>query len=653
MQRGRLIAVRDHNPSNIIHYGICGEGYGHFSRVEFIAPVLLEAGYRIRFFSNGDHVLRGLRRRYPDCECVKIRGLRFVYRKNSIDLPATAFNWLKIFGWWIPESLASIRRIREDRPCAIITDYEPTLAQSALYTRTPLITIDHQQIISECAVAPLPVRSFPLPIARLFNTLMNASPKLRIAVSFYHPPLRNRLLFKSRKCQLTGPLLRTEVLRQPRRDGEHILIYQTSQSLEWLDRVLDQLPGEKRVYGSKIQERPGVIPRPFDNDAFIADLASCRFAVVNGGHSTICEALYFGKPIISIPVRRQLEQEINALYVEKLGFGKAYWLQPDEVPDFGEFLKHEAEFKKNIGERVIPPGHEQVRSLVLNFLSHNSQNNHANTRHTSTPPIILSKPTIREQLINWPREQTALVVDLDGTLHEGRWPACKGLTNIDLAFLIGWQLRPLGLPLPPPVFSLRVLIYAWQERLWRSRYGKSETYFVHAIQNFRQSIIDPIPPFMVRSAAEQLTRYAYPDLSDSIRVLERYFGKLLIASKGFEPALRVYANYLQNGSGNSVSIMGNPIQSQNGIRFASGQDKADGLMTWLKQNQIRTCMVVGDTEQDLAMAQSARELLGERNCLMVAMHPKSENFARQADLCCHSWSALAGLFESIHEGGRC
>jgi len=43
--------------------------------------------------------------------------------------------------------------------------------------------------------------------------------------------------------------------------------------------------------------------------------------VCNGGLSLIGEALYLGKPILSIPVRNQYEQVLNARYLEHLGYG--------------------------------------------------------------------------------------------------------------------------------------------------------------------------------------------------------------------------------------------------------------------------------------------------------------------------------------------
>ena len=43
--------------------------------------------------------------------------------------------------------------------------------------------------------------------------------------------------------------------------------------------------------------------------------------IANGGFTTLSEAVVLGKPVLSIPVRRQPEQELNAAWLERLGLG--------------------------------------------------------------------------------------------------------------------------------------------------------------------------------------------------------------------------------------------------------------------------------------------------------------------------------------------
>jgi uncharacterized protein (TIGR00661 family) len=63
------------------------------------------------------------------------------------------------------------------------------------------------------------------------------------------------------------------------------------------------------------------VVKDFSEQGFVDDLATSQAVVCNGGLSLIGEALYLGKPIMSVPVRNQFEQVMNARYLEELGYG--------------------------------------------------------------------------------------------------------------------------------------------------------------------------------------------------------------------------------------------------------------------------------------------------------------------------------------------
>ncbi len=54
--------------------------------------------------------------------------------------------------------------------------------------------------------------------------------------------------------------------------------------------------------------------RPRSNEGFIEALRTARGVVAGGGFSLLSEAVYLGKPILSIPLRGQFEQTMNARY---------------------------------------------------------------------------------------------------------------------------------------------------------------------------------------------------------------------------------------------------------------------------------------------------------------------------------------------------
>src|SRR5262249_36318146 len=62
--------------------------------------------------------------------------------------------------------------------------------------------------------------------------------------------------------------------------------------------------------------------RPFSEDGFIDDLASSRGVIAGGGFTTMGEAVYLRKPMLSVPLEHQFEQVMNGRYLEKEGFGR-------------------------------------------------------------------------------------------------------------------------------------------------------------------------------------------------------------------------------------------------------------------------------------------------------------------------------------------
>ncbi len=347
-----------------VFYGLCGEGFGHYSRCVFLVPHLLRAGYDVHLFA-GRRAAEMVERRFPDLGCQRI-GLfhRFSFQNNSLGLLKTGVHSGGMFLQWPFSCLASWWRMLRRRPVAVISDYEPVLAWTAQGFGIPLLAMDHQQVTSECVFDPRATSKIASRLMRLCNLLTYPRPNLRIISSFFPAELKK---MKSDRF-VVGPLLREEVLKRQATEGDHIVVYQTTDSLGWLQSILDKLPGPKRVYGTQIPDGKDVKCHGFDPESFLDDLASCRFALLNGGHTAISEAIHFGKPVICLPPHNHAEQELNARQLAEMGFGQTYFLQPGEVPDFTFFLGNETVFRRNIEQNRIPQANDQVADIVLNFL---------------------------------------------------------------------------------------------------------------------------------------------------------------------------------------------------------------------------------------------------------------------------------------------
>jgi uncharacterized protein (TIGR00661 family) len=104
----------------------------------------------------------------------------------------------------------------------------------------------------------------------------------------------------------------------------------------------------------------------FSEQGFVRDLASARAVITNGGLSLMHEAIYFGKPILSVPVRHQFEQEMNARYLEQYGYGLAAPRMDADVLE--AFLQQEHEYTSAL-EHHRQNGNELLYRTVDRLLS--------------------------------------------------------------------------------------------------------------------------------------------------------------------------------------------------------------------------------------------------------------------------------------------
>ncbi len=136
-----------------------------------------------------------------------------------------------------------------------------------------------------------------------------------------------------------------------------MLVYQTSDTFHDLVPTLQRLPGTFFVYGLKRDEVLGnVTLKGFSEAGFVRDLASARAVLAGGGFSLMGEAVYLGKPMLSVPLKGQFEQTLNALYLQKLGYG---------------------EYHRELSERAIAQFLERSPEYARNVAAHRQDRNHA------------------------------------------------------------------------------------------------------------------------------------------------------------------------------------------------------------------------------------------------------------------------------------
>ena len=98
-------------------------------------------------------------------------------------------------------------------------------------------------------------------------------------------------------------------------------------------------------------------------------LAGAKAVIGTAGLSLMCECIYLKKPYLAIPINRQVEQVINGVYLDRLGYG----LSTDELTrkDLDIFLCNLPLYEKNLATADSLGNQELFKKLdeIIKLLS--------------------------------------------------------------------------------------------------------------------------------------------------------------------------------------------------------------------------------------------------------------------------------------------
>ncbi len=303
-----------------ILYGVMGNTYGHVMRTQAIVERLMPE--HEFYFVGGGRVPGALGPR--GWRVLEVPVLRTVHRQGKVSVSRVVG---QIAGRLIdmPRVVRRIGRLIDDfKPDLAVCDREFFLPIACRWKGLRCVSLDHSHVLKVCRY-PVPASErVSWALAMLNDYLLFDLTRQHLIVSFFHPPLRKRLRGRGDVDELLPPVLRPAVTRINPSRGEHVLVYQTSATFKGLLAPLAQLDRPVVVYGygTETEHTEGnLLFKPYSDEGILRDLAGCAYAVVNGGHNLICEALHFGKPVLCFPIARLFEQFINAWHVRALGYG--------------------------------------------------------------------------------------------------------------------------------------------------------------------------------------------------------------------------------------------------------------------------------------------------------------------------------------------
>lgn len=281
-----------------ILYAIQGTGNGHIARAEDIVPILQQHGSLDLFVSGAQ---ADIKLSHP--VKYKSKGLSFFFGKSGgVDLIKTfRRNSSK-------EVYREIKKFPVEKYDLVINDFEPITAWACLKKDIPCVALSHQSaLLSEHSPRP---KTFD-PVGEWI--LKNYAP-VKKHVGFHFARFDENIF---------TPVIRARIREAKVQDNGHYTVYLPAYDDKKLVPLLMKIPKVAWQIFSKHTRKPYHIGKlsvfPVDNEAFTASMASSSGVLCGAGFETPAEALYLGKKLMVVPMKRQYEQHYNAAALKQMG----------------------------------------------------------------------------------------------------------------------------------------------------------------------------------------------------------------------------------------------------------------------------------------------------------------------------------------------
>jgi len=327
-----------------------------------IAAALRQRGHEIVFCGGGTAQCVLQEKNEP---VIPVPALRQVMEANRIQYGKTIRCNSKIL-MQMPAVLDRLVRTFEDlHPDLLITDFEAFSARAAERMGLPILSFNHQQVVTEMDY-DLPMTHWPAAAlaSAAIRWVAPSDPEHILLTSFFFAPVAT-----PERTTLVPPIIRPAVQDRTPSEGDHVLVYYNHP--DGAHHVIDTLRAVDAsfvVYCSNPADDVAcyddhITVKPPSLDGFLDDLASCRGVICTAGFTLISEALYLGKPLLVVPNHGIFEQTLNALFLQREGLGQAVLDRPLSPRDVKDFLKHHNSYRARLTDYERCGNHQAVECI--------------------------------------------------------------------------------------------------------------------------------------------------------------------------------------------------------------------------------------------------------------------------------------------------
>lgn len=286
-----------------IAYFVHGNGRGHAMRARSLVPALRAHGHEVHLCADGD----------------AIEMLRDIGNVDEIPTFNPGPRLVSRFASRYREDHRFLRRLQPD---VVITDGDAPSLHAAAFARIASIAIGHGLLLAHCHLpVALPVR------ARIHGALNAASASWlarRVIVIHF-----GELEPLGRRTVVARPDPRPDLFEGDTERGDSLVVYAGQVDVSAYVRCLHERGHRLVVFGRAEKLPEGVVAEPPGVERFANALRASRGVVGAAGSNLISEGIALRRPLLLLPSRRMIEQQVNALLAERDGI--AVSASPDEL----------------------------------------------------------------------------------------------------------------------------------------------------------------------------------------------------------------------------------------------------------------------------------------------------------------------------------
>lgn len=268
---------------NII-YGIQATNNGHITRSLSIINKLRDLGHQVDILTSGNNSQLNI----PNVK-YNFKGLTFYYTKNgNIDFSKTykQLSFIQLY--------KDIKNL--DLSCydLIISDFEPITAWCGKLAKRNVIGISNQYSTESIIGYPLSklIIKYLAPVTIKIGLAYNGE---------FTPVIQKNICNKS--------------------DSDYIVVYLSQYKLIDIEYKLIHTNQKYKIYTKEAKfhyKIQNLEIYPIDH-TFVESLNNCKAVITASGFQTTAEALYLNKLLLTIPIKNQYEQLLNAKLLSKMG----------------------------------------------------------------------------------------------------------------------------------------------------------------------------------------------------------------------------------------------------------------------------------------------------------------------------------------------